>query len=259
MKPDRGPAILLSVTALAFLVWAVLLVRAPAGSIALEWTILGVSAALLVFGLLSLRTGDRQRATLIRWLLTAFAAFGGVAVIGLTADDNSSRTWVRLGWAALVGGLITSVAAWWSAPRVNRTTIVAGGVVGLIVIAGGWGITTNCDTSLQRSWCDPVFEQEEILAASIEVDGALQRSGRAGGATGAYVRTFFIDGTSIEAVTEAPEGFVFEERPLQSIEVARGRYTATSGPDANCQIDVKVESIPAGNLQTLNVACISID
>jgi hypothetical protein len=41
--------------------------------------------------------------------------------------------------------------------------------------------------------------------------------------------------------------------------VARGRYTATSGPDANCQIDVKVESIPAGNLQTLNVACISID
>jgi len=182
-----------------------------------------------------------------------------VAVIGLTADDNSSRTWVRLGWAALVGGLVTSLVAWWGAPRVSHKAVVAGGVVGLIVVAGGWGITSNCDKSLQRSWCDPVFEQEEILAARITVDGDRQREGRAGGDTGAYVRAFLIDGTAIEAVTHVPEGFVYEERPLQSTEVARGRYTVQSGPDANCQVDVKVESIPAGNLETLTVACGSVE
>ncbi len=259
MTPSRLPAILLSVTALAFLVWAILLIRTPAGTIALEWIIFGASAALLAFGLMSLRTSDRQRATVIRWLLTAFAIFGAVVVIGLTADDNSSRTWVRLGWAALVGGFITSLIAWWETPRVNRKAVIAGGVVGLVVIAGGWGITANCDQSLQRSWCDPVFEQEEILAARVDVQGELNRSGRAGGNTGAYLRAFLIDGTSIEAVTEVPEEFVFEERPLQSIEVTRGRYTAPSGPDENCQIDVKVELIPAGNLQTVTVSCESLD
>ena len=32
---------------------------------------------------------------------------------------------------------------------------------------------------------------------------------------------------------------------------------AGSGPYSNCQVDVKVEVVPAGNLETLNVACTS--
>ncbi|HEY4606432.1 MAG TPA: hypothetical protein VIH55_02195, partial [Acidimicrobiia bacterium] len=32
--------------------------------------------------------------------------------------------------------------------------------------------------------------------------------------------------------------FMYEERPLQSTEVTRGRYTTASGPDANCQLDM---------------------
>lgn len=258
MKTQRLPVILMSVTALSFLVWAILLILSPAGSTALEWTILGVSGALLVFGLLSLGADDPGRANVIRWALTGFAVFGAVAVIGLTADDTSSRTWVRLGWSALVAGLATSVTAWWSAPRVNRRTVITGGVVGLVVIAGGFGITTNCDMSLQRSWCDPAYEQEEALAARVDVDGDLQRSGRAGGDTGAFLRAFVIEDVAIEERTRVPDGFVYEERPLQSIEVARGRYTATSGPDSNCQIDVKVEIVPVGNLETITVSCTSI-
>jgi hypothetical protein len=255
MKPRRLPAALLSLTAIAFIGWAVVLMMSPAGSLALEWIILGVSAGLIVFGLVSLRSGDLQRVTLIRWFLTAFAVFGAVVVIGLSADNNSSRTWARLGWAALVAGFVTSLAAWWAAPRVNQRTVIAGGVVGLVVIAGGAGITANCDKSVQRSWCDHVYEQEDALAARIEVDGTLQRSGRAGGDTGAALRSYLIEGTAIQPVTEVPEGFVYVERPLQSIEVARGRYTAASGPDTHCQIDVKVETIPAGNLETLTVSC----
>ena len=255
MNPQRLPGAVLSITAGAFLVWSVILVTSPGGSLPIEWAILGVSAGLLMFGLLSLRTVEVRRVGAIRWLLTAFALFGAVAVMGLTADDNSSRTWVRLGWSALLAGFVTSVAVWWNAPRASRRMLLTGGVVGLIVIAGGVGITVNCDKSLQRSWCDPVYEQEEALGARIDVVGELQRSGRAGGDTGAYLRAYFIEGTVIGPVTTVPEGFVYEERPLQSTEVTRGRYTTASGPDANCQIDIKVEELPAGNLETLTVSC----
>ncbi len=255
MKDQRLPALLLSIAALGFLIWSVYLILRPGGPPALEWTILIVSAVLLGFGLVSYRAGTPQRATFIRWLLVAFALFGVVAVIGLTADDSSSRTWVRLGWGALVVGLVTSFLAWWNAPRVDRRVVMAGGVVAAILLAGGAVITVNCDATLQRSWCEPAYEQEETLAARIVVDGVLTRQGRAGGDTGAYVRAFLIDGIDIEAVTTVPEPFVFESRPVQSIEESRGRYTAASGPDASCQIDARVETIPAGNQLTLNVAC----
>jgi hypothetical protein len=235
----------------------VVLVLSPGGSVALEWVILGVGAALSVFGLFSSKSPDPHRPSLIRWLLTGFAVFGAVVVIGLPADDTSSRTWFRLGWAALVVGLVVSLWAWWASPRIDLRSLIGGGVVGVIVIAAGAGITLNCDKTLQRSWCDPVYEQEDDLAARIEVDGAQNRNGRAGGDTGAYVRAFLIAGIDIEAVTSVPEPFVFEERPLQSIEVARGRYAARSGSYSNCQIDVKVEEIPAGNLETLMVSCTS--
>ena len=257
MRSPRMPAILLAVTAAAFAIWAVVLVASPGGPVVFEWFILGVAAGLSALGLVSLRSADRHRMALIRWLLTGFALYGAVVVIGLSADDTSSRTWFRLGWAALVVGLVASLWAWWTLPRVDLRLLVGGGVVGVIVIAAGAGITVNCDRTLQRSWCDPVYEQEEALAARIEVDGVQNRNGRAGGDTGAYLRAFLVAGIAIEAVTTVPEPFVFEERPVQSIEVARGRYTAASGPDSNCQMDVKVEEVPAGNLQTLIVSCIS--
>ena len=259
MRSQETPATLLALSAAAFAVWAVVLVLSPGGSIVLEWVILGVAAALLVLGVVSLKSRDARRPTVIRWLLSGFAIFGAVAVVGLAADDTSSRTWFRLGWAALLAALITSLWAWWTAPRVNWRSLVAGGVAGVVVIAAGAGITFNCHKTLQRSWCDPVYEQEETLGARIDVDGVQNRNGRAGGDTGAHVRAFLIAGTDIEAVTSVPEPFGFEERPIQSIEVARGRYTASSGPESNCQVDVKVEEIPAGNLETLIVSCLSAD
>jgi len=257
MTAQRLPALLIALSALGFMGWAIVMILSPAGSIVLEWIILGVSAAVLWIGVSSLRTDDPKRANTIRMFITAFAVFGAAAVIGLTADDSSSRTWVRLGWAALVVGLLASVAVWWNAPRVDRRTVMAGGVVGLVLLAGGFGITSNCDKSLQRSWCDPAYEQEEVLASRIEVSGDLERSGRAGGDTGAFVRAYLIEGTGIEASTRVPEEFAYEKRPLQSREVDRGRYRAASGPYSNCQIDVKVESVPAGNLETLGVTCLS--
>jgi len=255
MSSERLPSMLLILSAAGFSAWGVALVLSPGGSTFLEWAVLVIGVALVGFGLVSLRSSDPKRARAIRWLLTAFAVFGAAMVIGLTADDNSSRTWVRLGWAALVVGFVTSLAAWWGAPGLSRRALIGGGVVGAVVIAAGAGITVNCDLTLQRSWCEPAFEQEETLAARFVVDGTPDRDGRAGGDTGAYIRSHFIEGADIDAVTTAPEPFGFQERPIQSTEEARGRFTAADGPYANCQVDAKVESVPAGNLQTLSVSC----
>lgn len=257
MNKQRLPAVLLAVTAAGFGVWAIVLILSPGGPVPMEWGLLAVAVALFGFGGISLRGIDPTRATLIRWLLTGFAVFGGLVVIGLTADDSSSRTWFWLGWAALVAGYVTAVGSWWSAPGVSRPMLIGGGVLGVVVVAAGVSITVNCDKTLQRSWCDPVYEQEEALATRVVVEGSLDRQGRAGGDTGAYIRAFLIEGTDIEAVTMVPEPFTFEERDVRSIEVARGRYTAESGPDANCQIDVKVEEVRAGNLETIIVSCTS--
>jgi len=255
MNSERVPSLLLILAAAGFSAWAIVLVLTPGGSRLLEWAVLVIGVAFVCFGAVSLRRSNPQRARVIRWILTAFAAFGAAVVIGLTADDNSSRTWVRLGWAALLVGFVTSMAAWWGAPGSSRRGLIGGGVVGAIVIAAGAGITLNCDLTLQRSWCEPAFEQEETLAARFVVDGTPDRDGRAGGDTGAYIRSHFIESTNIEAVTTAPEPFGFEDRPIQSTEEARGRFTAAEGPYANCQVDARVESVPAGNLQTLSVSC----
>lgn len=255
MSPHRLTALLLSLTAVGFLVWAVILVLTPGGASTLEWAQLVVSTGLLVYGVAAYLTPSSQQARRIRWILLGFAVFGVVVVIGLAADDNSSRTWARLGWAALVSGFVTSLIAWWNAPEVSRNIVIVGGVVGAVLIVAGVGITLNCDNSLQRSWCDPLFEEEQALVETITVDGTLQRSGRARGDNGAALMAYVITGGSIQDNTGTPEGFIYEERPIQSIEEQRGRYTTESGRSSHCRIDVKIEQIPAGRIETVMVTC----
>jgi hypothetical protein len=255
MNRQRLPALLLAVTASGFLIWGLILISTPGGANVLEWIQTALSVVFLGLAAVSLTNTDPQRATLIRWLLTGFGLFGAIVVIGLTADESSSRTWVRLGWAALISGTITSLIAWWTAPRARRQTVIVGGVAALIITAAGVGITLNCDLTIQRSWCDPTFEQEQALVEQVVVDGALQRSGRAGGNAGAALRSYLINGSAIPDVTTAPPGFAYMERPIQSIEAERGRYTTDSGEYSNCVIDVKREERPAGNLETVTVGC----
>ena len=255
MNSPRLPGILLAGTAAGFLIWAIVLLLTPGGSPILEWIQAIVATGLLWFGGMAIVDPSPARARQVRWTLLTFGVLGAVAVIGLSADDNSSRTWMRLAWAAFITGSVTSVIAWWGAPSARRGTVIGGGVVAAVLIAAGVGITLNCDPSIQRSWCDPLFEQEQALAEIVVVEGDLQRVGRAGGDGGAALRAYFISGGTIVENTQVPDGFVYEERPIQSIEVQRGRYTAASGPNSHCWIDVKVEEIPAGTVQTVMVTC----
>jgi hypothetical protein len=202
----------------------------------------------------ALRSAELRHNRRIRYLLLAFAVIGAVMVLGLGADQDSSRTYARLGWAALLVGYLGALIVWARLGQ-HRPTVISGAILGAVIIASGAGISANCDVTVQRSWCDPLYEKEQALAERISVEGELVRSGRAGGSQGAALVAFLIGERQISEITDPPGEWQYEERPLQSIEVQRGRYTSTAEGSADCRIDIKVEVLPAGNVETIYVTC----
>lgn len=241
--------------ALAFLVWAVVLVTSPGGSQPLEQLQLLLSAAAAGYATFALVRKDPIHNKRCRYLISAFAVIGIVMVLGLGADQRSSRTWARLGWAGGIYGYVGSILLWARDPA-HRVATISIAIFGGLLIAAGAGITLNCDPSVQRSWCDPVYEREQVLAETIEVDGELERLGRAGASLGAAFATYFIaDGATIQEVTNPPGEWAYEATDVQSIEVESGVYTSEQDPHDNCRINVKVEVVPAGNRETIFVTC----
>lgn len=191
----------------------------------------------------------------IRYVLLGYAVIGVVIVLGLAADQDSSRTWARLGWAALLAGYFGALFAWSRVDRF-RPAVVAVAVVGAILIVSGFGITAKCDIAVQRSWCDANYEREQALAERVDVAGQLQSAGRAGGSQGAALMAYSVSGaTPIVDLTSPPGEWTYEERPLQARDLQRGRYNNTQAGYADCKIDVRVEEIPAGTIETVLVTC----
>jgi hypothetical protein len=241
--------------ATGFLVWAVVLVTSPGGSRQLEQVQLLLGAAAAGYAAFALVRKDPVHYKRCRYLLLAFAVIGIVMVLGLAADQRSSRTWARLGWAGSIYGYVGSIVLWWRNPT-HRAATLSFAILGGLLIAAGAGITLNCDPSVQRSWCDPVYEREQVLAETIDVDGELERFGRAGASLGAAFATYFIaDGATIQEVTHPPGEWDYEAMDVQAIEVESGAYTGGHEPYDDCRINVKVEVVPAGNRATIFITC----
>jgi len=241
--------------AIAFLAWAVVLVVSPGGSRPLEQVQLLLGAAAAGYAMFALVRKDPTHNKRCRYLLLAFAVIGITMVLGLAADQRSSRTWARLGWAGSIYGYIASIVLWARNPM-HRAATLSFAIFGGLLIAAGAGITLNCDPSVQRSWCDPVYEHEQVLAETIDVDGELERFGRAGASLGAAFATYFIaDGATIQEVTHPPGEWDYEAMDVQAIEVESGAYTSEQDLYGNCRINVKVEVVPAGNRETIFVTC----
>lgn len=246
---------MLLVGAVGFLAWSIVLVLTPGGSKPIEFTQLILSVATGVYAAYVLQRNDPTHNKRCRYLVLAFGVIGIVMVLGLASDQESSRTWARLGWAATGFGYLGSIALWFGNAR-TRIATIALAVVGAVLIVAAAGLTLNCDRSIQRSWCDPVYEREQVLAEKIEVEGDLERVGRAGASAGAaYVTHFVTDGASIESVTHPPGEWHFEPMPAQGIERDRGIYTSEEPEYADCRLNAKIENVPAGNRQTIFVRC----
>jgi hypothetical protein len=249
-----SPLVLL-LGAIAFQAWAVVLVISPGGSRPLEQIQLLLGAAAAGYAMFALVRKDPTHNKRCRYLLLAFAVIGITMVLGLAADQRSSRTWARLGWAGSIYGYIASIVLWARNPM-HRAATLSFAIFGGLLIAAGAGITLNCDPSVQRSWCDPVYEHEQVLAETIDVDGELERFGRAGASLGAAFATYLIaDGATIQEVTHPPGEWDYEAMDVQAIEVESGAYTSEQDLYGNCRINVKVEVVPAGNRETIFVTC----
>lgn len=254
---DRGrvSAIVLLAISLGFIGWAVWLRLTPGGSGALEWTQLIVGLVCSSYAGRALRLDDSTLFKRCRVILVVFAVAGAVIVLGLGADQNSSRTFARLGWGALVSGIVGSVISWYRFPQYRAATIVLG-IVGLFIGIGGVGLTLNCDPVIQNTWCDPLFEREQAVNEQVQVEGDVIRRGRAGGTQGAALAVYGVEpGATIEDLTDPPGEWVYEERPVQSNEDERGVYTTTQPDFADCEINVKIDSPPTGRVETVLVSC----
>lgn len=254
---DRGktsPTVLL-IAALLFVIWSVVLVLSPGGSESLEWLQLIISVLTAGYAAYAFRQDDSIHNRRCRYILVGFAVAGAVIVIGLSADQNSSRTWARLGWSALLVGFIGSLLVWYPLRERRAATIVLG-IVGAVVILSGIGLTVNCDRSIQRTWCDPVFEREQALAEQVGVEGELVRSGRAGGSAGAAQMVYSVSSDVVIPVVVTPPGeWQFEEQPLQNVETQRGHFLTNSEEFRDCEIDVKIDEPQQGDLLTIYVRC----
>lgn len=249
-----SPVVLL-IGAIGFLAWSIALVLTPGGSRAIEYTQLVVSLVAGVYAAYAIRKNDPIQNRRCRYLVLAFGVIGIAMVLGLASDQDSSRTWARLGWAATGFGYVGSIVLWVRNTQARMATISLA-IVGAVLIVAGAGLTLNCDRSVQRSWCDPIYEKEQVLAETIEVDGELERVGRAGASLGAAFVTHFVpEGASIESVTHLPGEWEYEPVPVQGIERDRGVYTSTDPDYADCRLNAKIEAIPAGNRQTIYVTC----
>ena len=255
MERNLISPLVLVVGAITFLAWSIVLVLTPGGSKPIEYTQLAVSVATGIYGAYALRKNDPTQNRRCRYLVLAFGVVGIVMVLGLASDQASSRTWARLGWAGTGFGYVGSIVVWFRNARTRIATISLS-LAGAVLIVAAAGLTLNCDKSIQRSWCDPIYEKEQVLAERIEVDGELEQVGRAGTSVGAaFVTHFVADGASIDSVTQPPGEWEFEPTPTQGVESDRGVYTSNEPKYADCRLDVKIETIPAGNRQTIFVTC----
>ena len=249
-----SPLVLLAISAF-FAVWAVVLRLTPGGSGQLEWLQLVIALATGTFAVIAYRAANSLYSRRCRYILLAYAVAGLIIVLGLAADQNSSRTWARMGWAALLTGYVGSIIVWFREPRFRTTTIVlaAGGLLGIV---GGLGLTVNCDPVIQNTWCDPLFEREQALVEQVVVDGDLVRSGRAGGTQGAALMAYLVGPSDdIESITNPPGEWTYEAKPLQSNEDERGLYFTDSEEWSDCQLNVKIESPPTGRVETVLASC----
>lgn len=235
--------------------WSLVLVFSAGGSKALEWIQLAFSIGIGIYATFALLKNNPVHNRRCRYIVLALAIVGVVMVLGLAADDRSSRTWARLGWVTLVLGFVGSVIAWWRMPKHRAATIVMS-IVGLFLIISGLGLTFNCDPTIQRPWCNQNYEREQSLAERTRVEGEVLSAGRAGGSTGPAQMTYLVDDASdLPDAVNPPGEWVFEERNPQPNESVRGRYTTNEGRDADCHIDSKIAQQPQGSVLTIIVSC----
>lgn len=253
MAGDRVPSLLACLVGVGLIAWSTVLIGTPGGSVAVEWSQAAVGASFLLLGIRDWRWREGGEVR-IGWLFSGLGLLGAVMVIGLAADASSSRTWARLGWAALVIGFAGSVLIWRTSASRGAFLLLIG--AGVVSIAAGAGITLNCDPVLQRSWCDPRFEEEEALLDLVALEGKLEERGRAGSNSGPALAVYQVDpDRALHALVSPPAGFSPSREEPQGVERERAVYRTAQGRFAHCWIRAALRPTEGGGEVSVTTRC----
>lgn len=166
-------------------------------------TIVGVCYILV--GVAAAR-GSRAAIAALPWAAAALGVWGMVTLVGLSADTTSSRTWMWSSLFSFVLGTLTLAVTAVPVDRRPSAGVVAYLSAALVVGGAGVGQIFQCRPELQASWCDPRFEQEERILASLESDRAPERAGHFGGPTSPATASFVFDEPPDPLTSVAPPG-----------------------------------------------------
>lgn len=161
----------------------------PQGSLILEGWLTLVGLVYVVIAVMALR-GSRFGRSAMPWMSLLLMGWGLLALLGLSADNVSTRTWMWSSIFAAVAGTVTFVVS--TFPLDRRPPI---GMLAFLVLAGfigfaSWLQISNCRYDIHASWCDPRYEQEDRIVASVDVDRSPRNSGHIGGVLGPAFASF---------------------------------------------------------------------
>ncbi len=136
---------------------------------------------------------DRRAVAVLPWFAVALGSWGMVALIGLSADTTSSRSWMWASLFSLALGTLCFVVTVVPFDRRPSGAVTAYLAATLVFGGAGVGQVIQCRPDLHASWCDPRYEQEERILNSANSDRRPVRSGHSGGPLSPATASFLFD------------------------------------------------------------------
>ena len=187
----------------------------PQGSFVLEAWLTLVGAFYIVVGIMALR-GSRLGTSAMPWMSLLLMVWGILALLGLSADNVSSRTWM---WSSLFAAVLGTATFLLGSLPIDRPprpgTLVLLAFLGFLGLAA-WLQISRCRLDIHASWCDPRYEQEDRIVATVSTDRRPRNSGHIGGVLG-----------------PAFASFIFEEPPDPTVDVVPLSATLELTDDPN--------------------------
>jgi hypothetical protein len=247
MKPlrPRLGAWLLAVGWLSFLVDRWML---PEGPMLTKVWITFIGAIYLAVALWAI-VGDPRATRLVPWACLALGIWGMVAMLGLSADTSSSRTWM---WVSVFSFTLGTVSLLVTSLAVDRRP--SGGMIAYLIAvvvlgSAAWIQITQCRKDLNASWCDPRYEQEERILATLVAEERPVRRGHFGGALSPGTASFVFPARPDPLTAVVP-------RSAMGTKVGEDEVRWNFGArDDNCSGISRVQQIDGGHELRIAIDC----
>ncbi len=221
----------------------------PQGSFVLELWLTMVGAVYVSVAALALR-GSRWAEAAMPWMALLLLVWGILALLGLSADNVSTRSWMWSSLFAAVLGTVTFLVV--SLPIDRRPTI---GPLVLLAFLAFLGVAaylqiSRCRPDIHASWCDPGYEQEDRIVSTVQSDRRPSNRGHIGGVLGPAFGSFIFPERPDPTADVVPLSATIELTDDPNL--VRWRF---GGRDSECRAQSLVQSAVGGYEIRFSVDC----